>query len=97
MVPFVYFFFVGFPSTRAPTLFSLTYWQPETAYRSLEEMDEIFQEVHGFKGAFDVVKVARNKPHRYGKHGELLINYEDTEAAVRRRSSLAGAQAGTEK
>lgn len=53
-------------------------------------MDEIFQDVHGFRGAFDVVKVAREKPHRYGKKGELLIDYNDTEAAERRRSSVAG-------
>lgn len=66
----------------------LTLEQPETAYRSLEEMDEIFQDVHGFKGAFDVVKVAKHKPHRYGKNGELLISYEETETATRRRSSV---------
>ncbi|KAK4543135.1 hypothetical protein LTR36_005913 [Oleoguttula mirabilis] len=66
---------------------------PETAYRSLEEMDEIFHKVHGFKGAFTVVKVANELPHRYGKHGELLIPWEDTEEAhqvgERRRSSIA--------
>lgn len=60
-------------------------------------MDEIFQEVSGFKGAFDVVKVAREKPRRFGKNGELLINYEDTEAfrntAERRRSSIASQHA----
>ncbi|QIW95239.1 hypothetical protein AMS68_000757 [Peltaster fructicola] len=64
---------------------------PETAYRSLEEMDEIFQEVHGLRGALDVVKVARTKPHRYGKGGELLIGYEETDTAARRRSSIAAA------
>jgi hypothetical protein len=53
-------------------------------------MDEIFQDesVKGLKGAFTVVKVAREKPRRYGKNGELLIAYEDTEA-YRRRSSIA--------
>lgn len=56
-------------------------------------MDEIFQDVHGFKGAFTVVKVAAEKPHRFGKKGELLINYEDTEAYQRRRSSVAAQQA----
>lgn len=48
----------------------------------------------GFKGAFDVVKVAREMPRRYGKHGELLISYNETEEArqvgERRRSSVAG-------
>jgi hypothetical protein len=63
---------------------------PETAYRSLEEMDEIF---HNTTNAFDVVKVAKELPHRYGKKGELLIEYADTEeahvVAERRRSSVA--------
>lgn len=57
-------------------------------------MDEIFQECHGLKGAFDVVKIAREKPRRYDKHGDLLINYDDTEYAHRRHSSAAGAGAG---
>lgn len=66
---------------------------PETAYRSLEEMDEIFHKVHGFKGIFDVVRVAKEMPHRYGKHGEQLIAYDETEEAhevARRRSSVVG-------
>lgn len=65
---------------------------PETAYRSLEEMDEIFHKVHGFQGAFDVVRVAKKQPHRFGKKGELLIDYENTDEALeveRRRSSVA--------
>lgn len=70
------------------------FFYPETAGRSLEEMDEIFQEVQGFKGAFDVVKVSKTKPRRFGKNGELLIDYQDTERArsmaERRRSSVAG-------
>ena len=69
------------------------FFYPETAYRSLEEMDEIFQDVSGLKGAFTVVKVSLEKPHRFGKNGELLISYEDTahskSIAERRRSSLA--------
>lgn len=69
---------------------------PETAGRSLEEMDEIFHDAHGFKGAFDVVHIAKQKPRRYGKKGELLINYEDTpeaQHAARRISSAAGGNA----
>lgn len=55
---------------------SVYFFYPETAYRSLEEMDEIFQDsATGFKGAFDVVKVAKAKPRRYDKHGELLEEY----------------------
>jgi hypothetical protein len=69
---------------------SVYFFFPETAYRSLEEMDEIFQ---GASGAFDVVKIAHEMPHRYGKRGELLIDYEDTETG-RRRSSVAGAAPG---
>lgn len=64
------------------------FFYPETAYRSLEEMDEIFQECHGFKGAFDVVKVAKAKPQRYNKHGELLDNYDETDYARQRQSSV---------
>lgn len=70
---------------------SVYFFFPETAYRSLEEMDEIFHKVSGFRGAFDVVKVAREHPHRYGKNGELLIAWDETEEAhevARRRSSV---------
>ncbi|KAI6093160.1 general substrate transporter [Hypoxylon rubiginosum] len=52
---------------------------PETAYRSLEEMDSIFHKVRGAKGYFSVVGIARDEPRRYGKNGELLIAYEETE------------------
>jgi hypothetical protein len=52
---------------------SVYFFFPETAYRSLEEMDSIFQKVHGWKGAFQVVHQARVEPRRYGKNGELLI------------------------
>ncbi|KAF2139289.1 uncharacterized protein K452DRAFT_320439 [Aplosporella prunicola CBS 121167] len=52
------------------------FFYPETAYRSLEEMDTIF---HKTTSVFNVVSVARNEPRRYGKNGELLINYEETE------------------
>lgn len=39
------------------------FFYPETAYRSLEEMDEIFQKTTGY---FDVVQVAKpkNTPNR---------------------------------
>ncbi|KAK1825202.1 hypothetical protein LTR12_000002 [Friedmanniomyces endolithicus] len=75
---------------------------PETAYRSLEEMDEIFHQAKGLSGALTVVKIAREQPHRYGKNGELLIAWEDTDDArdvERRRSSIVphGAAGATEK
>jgi hypothetical protein len=71
------------------------FFYPETAYRSLEEMDEIFHDVHGLKGAFDVVRVAHEKPRRYGKHGEVLISYDETAEArgiAQQRRSSAAAQ-----
>lgn len=55
------------------------FFYPETAYRSLEEIDTIFRKTgKGVRGWFSVVSVARNEPLRYGKNGELLIDYEDT-------------------
>lgn len=56
---------------------------PETAYRSLEEMDSIFQKVHGWKGAFTVVHQARVEPRRYGKNGELLITIDEVDEKAR--------------
>ncbi|KAI1822002.1 general substrate transporter [Xylaria intraflava] len=58
---------------------SVYFFYPETAYRSLEEMDTIFHKVDGIKGYFSVVSVAREEPRRYGRNGELLIAYEETE------------------
>ncbi|KAH6655166.1 general substrate transporter [Truncatella angustata] len=55
------------------------FFYPETAYRSLEEMDAIFHKAPGAKGWIGVVKVAREEPRRYGKNGELLIDYKETE------------------
>ncbi|KIW02625.1 hypothetical protein, variant 2 [Verruconis gallopava] len=89
IVPCVYFFY------------------PETAYRSLEEMDNIFRKTHessdsAIKPLFNVVKIAKHEPRMYGKNGEILVNYDDTEAhiaavnAARRRSSVIGAPAGHE-
>lgn len=49
-------------------------------------MDTIF---HKTSSVFNVVSVARNEPHRYGKNGELLINYEDTEEHLRRASFVS--------
>ncbi|PQE29665.1 Major facilitator superfamily domain general substrate transporter protein [Rutstroemia sp. NJR-2017a BBW] len=59
---------------------------PETAYRSLEEIDNIFIKT---KSWFGVVRVAKNEPLRYGKNGELLIDYENTEDHLRRTASSA--------
>jgi hypothetical protein len=59
------------------------FFYPETAYRSLEEMDSIFQKT---KNIFTVVWTAKNEPRRYGKNGEILINYEESEEHFRRAS-----------
>ena len=77
-----------------PTVY---FFYPETAYRSLEEMDAIFRKTsatygNGFLSWIKVVKVAREEPRRYGKKGELLIKYEETEEFRERRESvLSGA------
>lgn len=63
------------------------FFYPETAYRSLEEMDSIFRKTNGY---FTVVRIARDEPRRYGKKGELLINYEETEEHQRRASAWSG-------
>lgn len=66
------------------------FFYPETAYRSLEEMDTIFRNTkEGWKGWLSVVWTAKNTPRRYGKNGEVLIEYAETGEAERRRSSLA--------
>lgn len=49
-------------------------------------MDIIFQKT---SSVFNVVSVARNQPHRYGKKGELLVNYQDTEEHMRRASHVS--------
>lgn len=95
MVPCVYFFY---PETAYRSLEEVRRPQYHLPYRlcaelTISQMDEIFQECHGLRGAFDVVKIAREKPRRYDKHGNLLINYDDTEYAHRRHSS-AGAGTG---
>jgi hypothetical protein len=59
------------------------FFYPETAYRSLEEMDSIFQKT---KNIFTVVWTAKHEPRRYGKNGEMLINYEESEEHFRRAS-----------
>lgn len=61
------------------------FFYPETAYRSLEEMDTIFRKT---KSIFTVVQVAREEPRRYGKHGELLIDYTHTAEHLRRASHV---------
>ncbi|CAG5154214.1 uncharacterized protein ALTATR162_LOCUS3515 [Alternaria atra] len=84
--------YIIFAVINAAMVPSVYFFFPETAYRSLEEMDEIF---HKATDPFNVVGIAHNLPHRYGKKGELLIDYADTEQAhdaERRRSSVVAVQ-----
>jgi hypothetical protein len=87
--------YIIFAAINAFMVPSVYFFFPETAYRSLEEMDEIF---HKTSNAFDVVGIAGEMPHRYGRKGELLIEYGDTEearVAERRRSSVVGVVGGS--
>ncbi|KAK3660544.1 hypothetical protein LTR22_007985 [Elasticomyces elasticus] len=89
--------YVVFAAINAFMVPCVYFFFPETAYRSLEEMDEIFHQAHGLRGALTVVGIAKRQPHRYGKKGELLIAWDETEEArdvERRRSSVAGQGAG---
>lgn len=77
--------YIIFAVINGALILPVTYFfYPETAYRSLEEMDNIFVKTNSI---FTVVKVAKNEPHRYDKNGDALINYEETEEHERRRSS----------
>lgn len=62
------------------------FFYPETAGRSLEEMDSIFRKCTSY---LTVVKVAHDEPRRFGKNGEQLIDYEETEEHQRRASVLS--------
>lgn len=79
--------YIVFACINAAIIPSVYYFYPETAYRSLEELDTIF---HKTTSIWDVVKVARDEPRQYGKNGELLISYDESDA-VRRRSSAGKA------
>lgn len=70
------------------------FFYPETAYRSLEEMDSIFRKCRSY---FTLVRIARDEPRRYGKKGELLINYEETEEHARRASVVSHPSKKAEK
>lgn len=47
-------------------------------------MDTIF---HKTKNIFTLVWTAKHEPHRYGKNGEVLIDYEETKEHQRRAST----------
>lgn len=86
--------YIIFAVINAAMVPSVYFFFPETAGRSLEEMDEIF---HKTTNVFNCVQMAKDVPHRFDKRGNLLIDYIDTEEAreaERRRSSVIGAAPG---
>ena len=70
------------------------FFYPETAYRSLEEMDSIFVKT---KSVFSAVSVAKHEPHRFGKHGELLIDDVETDEHAYRTPDVATEKPVSEK
>lgn len=54
-------------------------------------MDSIFAKCGSI---FTVVKIAKNEPRRYGKNGELLIEYQQTDMSRRRSSATAASMSG---
>ena len=79
--------YIIFAVINGALILPVTYFfYPETAYRSLEEMDAIFVKN---RSIFTTVRDAKNEPHRYDKQGNVLIDYEATEEHERRRSSVA--------
>ena len=53
-------------------------------------MDSIFRKCNSY---LSVVKIARDEPRRYDKHGKPLVNYEETEEHRRRASAWSNPQA----
>lgn len=65
---------------------------PETRYRSLEEMDDIFKKSSNI---FNVVHHSIKEPHRYDKNGQLKPEY--VEEVVHRHSITGGVMDHHEK
>lgn len=51
-------------------------------------MDSIFRKCHGMAGYFTVVRVAHDERRRYGKNGEQLIAYDETDEHQQRQASV---------
>lgn len=64
------------------------FFYPETANRSLEEMDIIFRKT---KSIWTVVSIAHNEPKRYGTKGELLLTTDDMDDDRLRQASVVSA------
>jgi hypothetical protein len=58
------------------------FFYPETAYRSLEEMDSIFQKTKNTSPSSGLPSTSRVAI----RNGEILINYEESEEHFRRAS-----------
>lgn len=61
-----YIIFAVFNAASAPLIY---FCYPETACRSLEEMDLIFAKS---EGVYSAVKHAKSEPRHYGRRGEVL-------------------------
>ena len=70
------------------------FFYPETANRSLEEMDIIFRKT---KSIWTVVSIANKEPKRYGTHGELLLTTDELDDTRLRQASVVSetAEKGT--
>lgn len=64
------------------------FFYPETANRSLEEMDIIFRKS---RSIFDTVGIAKREPHRYNADGELVIRADQIEDSRLRNQSVVSA------
>ncbi|KAI0481280.1 general substrate transporter [Xylariaceae sp. FL0804] len=106
--------YIIFAAINAAMVPSVYFFYPETAYRSLEEMDAIFHRVGGDNEGDDqggnkggkgkglrpflaVVQAARDEPLHYGRHGELLIEHGDPDAARKVEDGEEGQVLGVEK
>lgn len=58
------------------------FFYPETRYRSLEEMDNIFKKTTSI---FNATSISLKEPYRYDKHGKLKPEY--VEEAIHRESA----------
>ena len=81
-----YFLLIALFFFRNAVIFPVVYFfYPETRYRSLEEMDDIFKKSNN---VFDVVSISINEPHRYDKFGQLKPEYIED---VQRQRSVKSA------
>ncbi|KAJ9649369.1 hypothetical protein H2199_000144 [Coniosporium tulheliwenetii] len=72
-----YIIFAAFNAAIVPLVY---FFYPETAYRSLEEVDAIFYAVaKSPRPWLSAVSIAREHPLWYGKNGEGMAEYEQSE------------------